>query len=352
MVAGGGVRLVSQVVFRLIEADPPAEQVQRVTFVPFLADGRCVLIERPEGPGLPVGEVLDGEDYLVDTVLRVPLQTAGFRYQHVRPFGIEGGHLYAWIEGAPYRGDRPHATAELSFCTAEQAAGRLRAGQQPVLAAAVTAAAASYRALDERVFYADAVRTLERSYLRGQTPQEGSGFGGGEQAWRQARHHLTEAITADGTFLDVGCANGLLMESVAAWCAERGLAVEPYGIDLAPGLVDLARRRLPHWAERIWLGNAIDWMPPCGQRFDYVHILLDCVPPRRRADLIRHHLAATVRPGTGRLLVSNYAAAASAGSPAAAQALQSLGFVCDGQTSGGERPRRPPVPAAWINAPP
>ena len=337
--------------FRLIETDPPAEQVQQVTFVPFLSDGQCVLIERPEGPALPAGEVLAGEDYLIDTVLRVPLQTAGFRYQHVRPFGLDGGHLYAWIEGALYRGDRPHATAELSFCTAEQAASRLRAGGQPVLAEAVTAAAASYRALDEQAFYADNVRTLERSYLRGQNLQEGSGFGGGEQAWQQARRHITEAITADGTFLDVGCANGLLMESVAAWCAERGLVVEPYGIDLAPGLVDLARRRLPHWAERIWLGNAIDWMPPDGQRFDYVHILLDCVPPQRRADLVRHHLADTVRPGTGRLLVSNYAAATAAGGPGVAQALRLLGLACDGQTSGGERPGRPPVPAAWIDAP-
>ena len=48
------------------------------------------------------------------------------------------------------------------------------------------------------------------------------------------------------------------MESIAAWCAERGLTIQPYGIDLAPGLVELARRRLPHWADRIWLGNAID----------------------------------------------------------------------------------------------
>ena len=75
----GRIRLVCQAVFRLIETDPPAEQVQRVTFVPFLPDGRCVLIERPEGPGLPAGEVLDGEDYLIETVLRVPLQTAGCR---------------------------------------------------------------------------------------------------------------------------------------------------------------------------------------------------------------------------------------------------------------------------------
>ena len=345
------MRLSCQAVFTLIQADPPAEQVHHVTFVPFLPDGRCVLVEQAHGPTLPAGEVLDGEDYLIDTVLRVPLQTAGFRYQRVRPFGLDGGHLYAWIEGAPYRGDRPHAKTKLSFCTAEQAATRLRARRQPVLAAAVLAAVASYRTLDEQAFYADTLRTLERSYLRGHTPQEGSGFGGSDHAWRQARHHVTEAIRTDGTFLDAGCANGLLMESVAAWCAERGLTIEPYGIDLAPGLVELARRRLPHWADRIWQGNAIDWAPPHGQRFDYVHILLDCVPPQRRTDLIRHHLAHTIRPGTGRLLVSNYGPDPSIGSPTAAQTLQSLGFACNGQTNGGKRPGRPSAPTAWINAP-
>lgn len=99
-----------------------------MTFVPFLPGGRCVLIERAEGPGLPDGEVLDGEGYLIDTVLRVPLQAAGFRYQRVRPFGINGVHLYAWIEGAPYRGDRPHAMAGLSFL--DRRAGRQRAARQ------------------------------------------------------------------------------------------------------------------------------------------------------------------------------------------------------------------------------
>ena len=59
---------------RADRTDPPAERVQQVTFVPFLPGGRCVLIERAEGPGLPDGEVLDGEGYLIDTVLRVPLQ--------------------------------------------------------------------------------------------------------------------------------------------------------------------------------------------------------------------------------------------------------------------------------------
>jgi SAM-dependent methyltransferase len=318
--------------------------------VPFLDDGRCVLVEEQDGPALPSGDVRAGEDYLLDTVLRVPLETAGFRYQRFHPFGLDGHHLYAWIEGGPYAGRRPHRTAVLRFCPAEEAAGRLERHGETALAAAVRAAAESYRGLGEQAFYADNQRTLEPAYLRGTTPQQGSGFGGDEREWRQARRHITEAITGDGTFLDVGCANGLLMESVAAWCAERGLAVEPYGVDISPALAGLARRRLPRWADRIWTGNAVDWRAPGGMRFDYVHILLDCVPRARRADLVRHHLAHTVRPGTGRLLVSDYVADLVTGHPTAAGTLESLGFRCAGQTSGGDRPGRPPAPTAWITA--
>jgi 2-polyprenyl-3-methyl-5-hydroxy-6-metoxy-1,4-benzoquinol methylase len=333
--------------FELISADPAADQVRRITFVPFLADGRCVLITEPGGPALPSGEVRDGEDYVLDTVLRVPLETAGFRYQRFHPFALDGNHLYAWIEGAPYSGDRPHRTVPLSFASAEEAAGRVG---DPVLATAIQTAARSYRSQDEQAFHADNQRTLEPAYLRGTTPQEGSGFGGDTGEWRQARWHLTEAIAGDGTFLDVGCANGLLMESVAAWCAERGLAVEPYGVDISPALAERARQRLPRWADRIWAGNAADWRPPGSRRFDYVHILLDCVPRARRADLIRHHLTRTVQPGTGRLLVSDYAADPVAGHPAAPETVTSLGFRCAGQTSGGGRSGRVPSPTAWITA--
>jgi SAM-dependent methyltransferase len=336
--------------FRLIDADPAADQVRRVTFVPFLADGRCVLIEGPDGPALPAGQVREGEDYLLDTALRVPLETAGFRRQRLHPFGLDRDHLYVWIEGGPYTSSRPHASVALSFCPAEEAAARLRDHGEPVLAAAVRAAAESYRMLSERAFYADNRRIMEPAYLRGTTPEQGSGFGGDEREWRQARWHITEAIAADGTFLDIGCANGLLMESLAAWCAERGLTVEPYGVDISAALTELARRRLPQWGDRIWTGNAVDWRPPAGLRFDYVHVLLDSVPQARRADLIRHHLAHTVRPATGRLLVSDYAADPAAGHPFAAETLWSLGFRCAGQTSGGDRPGRLPAPTAWIDA--
>jgi hypothetical protein len=37
------------------------------------------------------------------------------------------------------------------------------------------------------------------------------------------------------------------MESVVEWADHR---IEPYGLDIAPRLVELARERLPHWADR------------------------------------------------------------------------------------------------------
>jgi hypothetical protein len=86
---------------------------------------------------------------------------------------------------------------------------------------------------------------------------------------------------------------------------EAGLNVEPYGIDLSPGLVSRARSRLPQWSERIWVGNAVDWVHPDGCRFDYVHTLVDCVPANRRHAMVEHQLRHLVGPG-GRLLVSHF----------------------------------------------
>ena len=123
--------------FQPIQTDPPPDQVRRITFVPFLTDGRCVLIDAPSDAALPSGEVLDGEHYLLDTVLRVPLQTAGFRYQRFHPFGLDRDHLYAWIEGG-----HPAAAETLTalgFRCAGQTTGGGRPGRPPAPTAWITA---------------------------------------------------------------------------------------------------------------------------------------------------------------------------------------------------------------------
>jgi hypothetical protein len=74
------------------------ERVRRLSFVPFLFDGRCALLPTGDGPALPSGEVLEGEAPMLDTGLRVPPVTAGFRRQGFHPFAAEGDHLYVWCE--------------------------------------------------------------------------------------------------------------------------------------------------------------------------------------------------------------------------------------------------------------
>jgi hypothetical protein len=289
------------------------DRVSRLTFVPFLHDGRCALIPVGDRLALPSGEVLPGEDPLLDTGLRVPLVTAGFRRQSLHELEAEGDHLYLWCEGDDgYRGSRPHAEVSLWKGEAAEAARRLRAAGDERAAEVVKAADRARRTLDDERWYRDGLRLMEASYLREPTPQGGSGFGGTAAQWRSSRCQICQAIDRDGTFLDAGCANGHLMESIAAWCAERGFHVKPYGFDLSAALVAEARRRLPQWADRIWVGNALDW----------------------------------VAPG-GRLLVSNYVPAEQRSRHPAA-VLASLGFRVDGVTTPGGRDGRPVPPTAWV----
>jgi SAM-dependent methyltransferase len=326
----------------------PWEVVRRLTVVPFLPDGRCALIPAGDRLALPSGEVLAGEDPALDTALRVPLVTAGFRRQGLHPFAIAGDHAAVWSEGDDgYRGARPHAEVDLWKGPPAEAARRLRAAGDEQAAALVEAADRARRELDEERFYRDSRWLLETSYLRNGTPRGGSGFGGTAAAWRAYRGHLCQAIDRDGSFLDVGCANGHLLESMVAWCAEQGVRLEPYGVDLSAGLVAEARRRLPQWAGRLWVGNGLDWTAPGGRRFDYVHILLDLVPEARLGQLVRHQLDHLVAPG-GRLLVSSYVPLADRSRHAEA-ILRRLGFPVDGRTAPGEVAGRGHPPSAWID---
>ena len=145
--------------------------------------------------------------------------------------------------------------------------------------------------MDDQGWHDATASLVVPAYLAAETPQGGSGSSRDARGWEYARSLLADAVEPGQTFLDVGCANGLLMESMAEWAQ-----VEPYGLEISPELAEVARRRLPQWAERIWEGNALHWRPP--QRFDVIRTGLDYVPPPRRAELVEHLLT-----HCGRLLI-------------------------------------------------
>jgi SAM-dependent methyltransferase len=161
--------------------------------------------------------------------------------------------------------------------------------------------------IDEAQWYKEIAAVIVPAYLAGDNPRAQSGSDGTEEDWTYKRGLLADAFDRDGTFLDVGCASGHLMETLGAWCRERGHAIEPYGLDISAEMADLARRRLPHWADCIFTGNAIDWLPPEGspRSFDFVRTGLEYVPPRRKRDLIERLLRDVVAPG-GRLIIGVY----------------------------------------------
>lgn len=108
--------------------------------------------------------------------------------------------------------------------------------------------------IDEEGWYREISAVLVPAYLGADTPWGGSGKSGTAEDWEYARSLICDAIDRDGSFLDVGCANGYLIESLGRWSDH---ALEMFGLDIAPALAARARERMPHWSERIFVGKAL-----------------------------------------------------------------------------------------------
>ena len=183
------------------------------------------------------------------------------------------------------------------------------------------------------IAFRQALSALEAAYLREADPRKQSGFHGGPERWRAEREPILTAVTDDGDLLDVGCANGYLAASLVAWAAERGCELVPFGIDQGAGLIALARRRYPHWAEHFVVGDAWTWMP--ARRFRYVYALHDCVPASHLGPLVDRLLDRMVASG-GRLIVGAYGSRSRGVEPLdIAVALTKLGFGVAGSAMGG-----------------
>ncbi len=135
--------------------------------------------------------------------------------------------------------------------------------------------------IDEAGWHAQIAGLLVPAYLGADTPWGGSGKSGSAEDWEYGRSHIGHAIDRDGSFLDVGCANGYLLECLPLWTSHR---LDRHGLDISPELVDLARRRLPDLADRLYVGNVLHWAPP--RRFTFVRTGLEYVPRSRRRDVV------------------------------------------------------------------
>jgi len=156
---------------------------------------------------------------------------------------------------------------------------------------------------DLEQWFSSLKETLETAYLAADEPWKQSGFSGPMERWDACRRPIADCIDSDGSFLDIGCANGYLLECVLKWTEERGVAVEPWGLDLSEKLVDLAKKRLPHYSDNLHVGNGLTWRPP--RAFDYVRTELCDVPDELQRDHVVRLLEELLSPG-GRLLVAEY----------------------------------------------
>ena len=191
---------------------------------------------------------------------------------------------------------------------------------------------------------------LEDRYLVADDVRTQSGFRGDAARWERARRVIADAIDRDGSFLDIGCANGLLMESMRTWAGERGFAIEPHGLDASARLAQLARDRLPAWADRVHAGDAREWEPYA--RFDFVRTEFEYAAPADRPALIEHLLHRVVR-SDGRLIVCTYGSA-SAGietvEPVAGP-LREWGYLVAGEAEARDLNGVRFTRVAWIDGP-
>lgn len=190
-------------------------------------------------------------------------------------------------------------------------------------------------------------REIADAYLSSDDIYRQSGWGGTPERWRAAREVILEAVTRDGDFLDIGCANGLLLESLIDWARERDITLTPHGIDFVPELVELAQERFPEHRDNFSVANAYDWQPD--RRYDYVHTLLEFVPRERQAEYLQRLLNEVVAPG-GRLIVSSYGSRTRNERPLDVDLhLQMLGFRTTGCGNGREEDGWVATRTAWVD---
>jgi hypothetical protein len=149
-------------------ADVDWRKVDRATVCCFRYDD-LIMLETPEGYRLMAGDIEPDEDVLVDAILRIPLETAGFRRQgtHLVAISTDRQHVIFWVDGREYHGEHRHnRDATWWSGPTEEAAALLRQQGDRALAHAVELADQSRKTITDEQLTADSRRLLDAAYLR------------------------------------------------------------------------------------------------------------------------------------------------------------------------------------------
>ena len=175
---------------------------------------------------------------------------------------------------------------------------------------------------------------LETAYSQRVHPWNQSGLSGNYERWEALRKPIADCMTHDGRFLDIGCANGFLIESILKWKKGTGITITPYGLDLSEKLLHLAKERLPDFRKHFFQGNALYWQTDL--RFDYIRTELCYVPTTHHQALLTH--LRSLLKKDGQLLIAEYIGRKVAGQFQWSDAyLQSLGYTLKGSRSGFQK---------------
>ncbi|MDE1824879.1 MAG: methyltransferase domain-containing protein [Candidatus Micrarchaeota archaeon] len=166
------------------------------------------------------------------------------------------------------------------------------------------------------------------------------------ESWKDSREFLAGTINHDGSILDVGCANGLLLRCLEEWCRYRLI---PYGIDVNPERIQTAKALFPGHISNFAVMRAsdVEGIEAAGfpARFDFVYFnVLDdwALDKKEETDTITK-LLRLVLPN-GRLVLGFYGIDAAA-SEAKIKRLEDLGFDLTGSV---HNPSGSQI-AVWMN---
>lgn len=181
--------------------------------------------------------------------------------------------------------------------------------------------------ISEQEWFDNLKEATTQAYLSRNEPWEQCGHGGTKETWTESRiMPLLETLYKSGTFIDIGCAIGYILECLHEWTKDSPIQIEYFGVDICDELIHIARKRMPKFINNFYIGNVDTWIPP--EKFDYVRTHeINYVPEYKQKDFLNNLYDNYLKPG-GRLIIGSYSESAHVNT--IEDYIRSLGFTPTG----------------------